>query len=265
MSNLDDQEQVVPAEDIHREYRYSAGWVRLIAGPPFLAGMAVACVFTAIYLDRDVLLWRLILVPALIVRIVAAGAAVAAAIGFIAGIRDLCRRLAARQRIALTQTGILVPTDRGREQLIPYAAMSRIGLQRAPDTEALVGLEIDSLVGGFAMQQVMLPRGALEEIAETVQREFERHHQPNVIQHREAFWEAEREREQKYAAITGGAREAAAARTKKHKVLALPFGEVEPKVVAAFESAEKAEEYAKFLSGSDEYQWVRIEERKAAE
>jgi hypothetical protein len=261
MSNLDQHTSDLAAHEIQREYRYGPGWLWLIFGPPLLAGVTVACAVTAMYLDRDVLLWRLILVPAILMRLLAAGAAIAAAFGVFSTLRDLFRRLTTRQRLALTANGVIVPDGRRGEKVIPYAAMTKIGLVRATDTQELVALEIESTAGGFTVQRAMLPKGALDEFRDAIQAEFERHHQPEVLRHREAFWEAEQQREQKYADVTAGTRQAAAARAKEHQVMALSFGEAEPKIVAVFETDEKAAEYAKFLGASQQYQWVRVEKR----
>jgi hypothetical protein len=265
MSTIDEQDPSAYADDIQQEYRYAAGWGRLLFGPPLLTCFCAACVYAALFMERGVRLWGLIHLPPPVVKVLCGLGAVGLGIAAIAGFRDLFRRLTTRPRLALTRTGLIVPTSRGQEKLIPFEAMSRIQPMRAQDTENLVAVQVDSAAGSFTIQQALLPTGALDEIVETLTREFERHHRPDLIRHREQFWEEERRREESYEASGGNRRRAAPPRTKKHQILALPFGEVEPKIVAAFDTADKADEYVKFLRGSEEYQWVRIEERQAAD
>jgi hypothetical protein len=260
MSSSDAHDADVSEADIEQEYPYGASWAALLWRPPFLAAVTAACVFTALYLDRGVRLWGLIHLPPLLVRVLTGATALGLGVLTIISVRDLWRRLTTRARLALTRDGLLVPGGHGREQPIPYATMSQFKLLRAPDTGILQAVEIESVAGTFTLQRELLPAGALDDIAKVIQREFERQHRPDRIRHREQFWEQEQQREQQYEAVRAKAHRPEKA--KQHQILALAFGEVEPKVVAAFETAHQAEEYAQFLRGAQQYQWVRVEEQK---
>jgi hypothetical protein len=256
MSAADDPDPPTSEDEIELEYPYVLSWTRVLLAPPFCAGVAAACLFSALTNERAVRLWGVLRLPAPLVNVLAGLAGVGFGVLAVVGVVDLFNRLRTRRRMALTRGGVLVPGDRGREQLVPFQAMTRIESKRSAETNELHSLTIESLAGNFTIENFMLPAGALEELAKTLTRAFERHHRPDLVRDRERFQEDERRREEQYQAT----RRAIRARAPRFQVVAQAAGEATSKSVAAFATADKAREYADFLRGSNRYEWVRVEE-----
>lgn len=210
---------------------------------------------------RPVRLWFLIVLPPQVVNVFVGICGVGLTIAFFKFFINMCQRVTRTQRIALTSTGILVPARDGGELPIAFDAMTRIEHARTKETNALVEVRIESTVGDFTIEGFNLGPGELEEILGELMHQFESRHRPDLARHRERFWEEEQRREEGFAAARAEkARVGYGPQTaKKHRVLAVLTGSSAQEVeLAAFDSADKAEQYAQFLRDSGNYQAVRV-------